>query len=522
MNTVAVHLAHDSVLSLEIDGEVRNIELERLYGKRHYDARHEGARVEDLAALVLREHPTFHIGLVVGDMEPTAQALLEQIGVASIHQVDHHAAHAAGAFYTSPFEESLVVSYDGGGNDGTFRLFQATRREGLRPIDAGHPLNLGIPYRALAHPIQEVHKPDDGRERSNAGKLMGLAAFGRIRPEWTEPIATYFRDCAVVNTAAPTEMYPWVVARLKVLGASLGKDFSRNALTEADGRDLACTGQYVFENLVLETVLPVITDLALPVCITGGCALNVVVNQRLADLIDVPVFVPPNPNDCGLAQGAILSRLRPDRPVNVTYSGPDILDRETLPDAVARHGAIEVTVSGLAGLLAEGAVVAVMRGRSEHGPRALGHRSILCNPAVPGMKARLNERVKFREGFRPYAPVVRQEDVHRYFSNASHDLSYMSFNPTVRPEWRVRLAAAVHVDGTARVQTVTPAQNRWLHDVLTAFEARSGFGALVNTSFNSKGRPMVTRVTEALELLRSTDLDYVVIESWLFSKASTR
>ena len=180
----------------------------------------------------------------------------------------------------------------------------------------------------------------------------------------------------------------------------------------------------------------------------------------------------------------------------------------------------DLNIDVIARALHEGCVVAVMRGRSEHGPRALGNRSILCNPAVPGMQARLNERVKFREGFRPYAPVVRQHDVHTYFENARHDLSYMSFNPTVRAGWRERLSAAVHVDGTARVQTVTREQNAWIYDVLTAFERVSGFGVLVNTSFNSKGRPMVTSVVDAIDLFLTTDLDCLVIDAWLFRKAT--
>jgi carbamoyltransferase len=138
------------------------------------------------------------------------------------------------------------------------------------------------------------------------------------------------------------------------------------------------------------------------------------------------------------------------------------------------------------------------------------------------MKARLNDRVKFRESFRPYAPVVRADDVCKYFEKAKHDMSFMSFNPTVRSSWREDLAAAVHVDGTARVQTITREQHPWLFDLLTAFERLSGFGVLVNTSFNSKGRPMVTRVSDALDLFLSTELDCLVIESWLFRKPHSR
>lgn len=403
LDTVAIHLSHDSVLSVDVAGDVRNIELERIYSKRHYDVRHEGPSLHDLAALVQREHHQFHTGIVVGDVDKTAEDLLGLLGVTSIHQVDHHLAHAAAAFYESPFERSLIVSYDGGGNDGTFRTFVATRESGVQPLGSGYPLNLGIPYRALAHPIQDIKKPDDGRERSNGGKLMGLAAYGEIRPEWITPLTAYYRKCAAVNTAAPTHMYQWVVARLEPLGARLRLDLSKNALTGSDARDLARTAQHVFENVFLDTVLPIAIDQGLPICVTGGCALNVVTNQRLAESIDLPIFAPPNPNDSGLAQGALLFRSRPTTPATVTYSGSAIADIDTLPAVAARHRAVEVRPFEITQLLVDGCVVAVMRGNSEHGPRALGNRSILCNPRIPGMKARLNERVKFKEMFRPYA-----------------------------------------------------------------------------------------------------------------------
>lgn len=162
-----------------------------------------------------------------------------------------------------------------------------------------------------------------------------------------------------------------------------------------------------------------------------------------------------------------------------------------------------------------------MRGGSEHGPRALGHRSLFCHPGIPGMKDRLNQRVKFREDFRPYAPVLRDQDRDRFFENARNDLTYMSFNPKVRPAFRAALASALHVDSTARAQTVTPAQNPWLYELLTEFERLTGFGVLLNTSFNSKGLPIVTRIADAMEIFTATDIDCLLIEDHLFRKAKT-
>jgi len=516
MFALALHLNHDSTLSLDLDGEFHNLELERIFRTRHFDARHERPPLDALVALVRRYHRHFDLGLHVGPMDDFAGELFSLLNVGDVRCVDHHVAHAAAALYASPFETALVVSYDGGGNDGTFRTFVGRRQDGLSAVDAGLRLNLGIPYRALAHPIREIRKPDDGKERSNAGKLMGLAAYGQERREWMAPLRQFYIDCSAVDSFAG--MYRWVVSRLEGLGRALGLTLTRDALSGADAYDLACTGQRVFEDIVLEAVLPLVERYRLPLCMTGGCALNVILNQRLAEMVEVPIFVPPNPNDCGLAQGALLLQSRPALPAAVTYSGPPIEGLDQLPALAARHRAVAATPCEVASRLHAGHAVAVMRGQSEHGPRALGHRSILCDPSVPGMKDRLNERVKFREPFRPYAPVVRAGDLHTYFQNARHDLSYMSFNPTIRPEWRQRLAAAAHVDDTARVQTVTAVQNPWLFAALGEFARLRGFGVLVNTSFNTKGRPMVSRVDDAMHLLQTTDLDALVIDDWLFSR----
>jgi len=499
------------------DNEFCNVELERIYRKRHYDWKTDGRDLDELVGLVRDDGETFEAGVVVGDPDTLAEEFFLKLGIRRFRNVDHHVAHAAAAFYQSPFDHSLLISYDGGGNDGTFRTFIGRRGTGVTPLAVDFPLNLGIPYRALANPIADIHKPDDGKERTNAGKLMGLAAYGTVRPEWIGPMASYYQACSTI--AMTGTMYLRVLDRLRDLGKEIGVCLSRDALSGADAYDLARTGQHVFEMLFLERVLPLVKKYALPICISGGCALNVLMNQRLSEITGLPMFVPPNPNDCGLALGAILFVTNPRDPVEATYSGVPPLDGHQLPARVAELGAVEARAADVARLLSQGAVVAVMRGNSEHGPRALGNRSILCDPSIKGMKDRLNLRVKFREAFRPYAPVVRAEDAGLYFENTGqNEMPYMSFNPTVRVQWRDAFASAVHVDGTARVQTVTREQNRWLTEVLTEFHKLKGYGALLNTSFNVKGKPMVATISDALTVFLSTDIDYLVIDDWLFSK----
>jgi predicted NodU family carbamoyl transferase len=167
--------------------------------------------------------------------------------------------------------------------------------------------------------------------------------------------------------------------------------------------------------------------------------------------------------------------------------------------------------------LSNGKIVGVVRGNSEHGPRALGNRSIICNPAYDNMKDILNQKVKNREWYRPFAPVCKLEDVSKYF-NFSGESRWMGFCPTVKEEWREKLVSITHVDGTARVQTVTEKQNPWLYNLLTEFEKKSGIGVLLNTSFNVNGKPILSRYTDAIQVYDKTQMDCLILNDYYFTK----
>jgi carbamoyltransferase len=165
----------------------------------------------------------------------------------------------------------------------------------------------------------------------------------------------------------------------------------------------------------------------------------------------------------------------------------------------------------------EGKIIGVVQGCSEHGPRALGHRSIICNPSIPEMKDILNHKVKHREWYRPFAPVVRLEDVSKYFE-WDKESRWMSFCPLVKEEWREKLPAITHVDGTARVQTVTKEQNEWLYNLLTEFNELTGIGVLLNTSFNVNGKPILSTYKDAFEIYNKTELDCLLLEDYYIRK----
>jgi carbamoyltransferase len=213
----------------------------------------------------------------------------------------------------------------------------------------------------------------------------------------------------------------------------------------------------------------------------------------------------------------ILNHIKPESAIDITYSGIPILDENTLMTYFEDNKSEKLEMKNLVKDLNEGKIVGVVRDNSEHGPRALGNRSILCNPTFPDMKDILNSKVKNREWYRPFAPVCRLEDVSKYF-DFEGESRWMSFCPTVKKEWRNKLVSITHVDNTARVQTVTKDQNPWLYDLLTEFEKVSGVGVLLNTSFNVNGKPILSRYSDAINVYKNTKMDCLLLQDFYFKK----
>lgn len=447
----------------------------------------------------------------------------------------HHQSHAAGCFYQSPYENALVFSFDGGGNDGMFNIYLANRENGvallkkvINPIfDYTHfAYNLGFSYMVFAHYLDDI-KQESALSDGNLvypGKLMGLASYGNVRSGWVP----YFKQFYKNDPEGHTYM-DWI----KILQDRINSDHQRmglplvifdekNRFTGQLAYDIAATSQKVFEECFLEIAEPYFKEYPdLPICITGGCALNIILNTIVATRYNKEVFVGPNPNDCGIAAGMLLEEMKPKHPVDLTYSGLPLLGLDTiiqyLDPPSTRIATSTVDIKKLASEIFDGNIIGIARGRAEHGPRALGNRSIICNPAIPDMKDTLNQKVKNREWYRPFAPVVRLEDVNKYFE-WDRESRWMSFCPNVRDEWKQTLVSITHVDGTARVQTVTREQNEFLYDLITEFEKLSGFGVLLNTSFNVNGKPLVTNVDEAFKVFYNTQLDGLVLEDLFVTK----
>ena len=424
------------------------------------------------------------------------------------HFVDHHLAHAASAFLASPFDEAAVIALDGRGERATTSYWhgRGTCLDLIGQVDLPH--SLGLLYEDLTAYLGFLRSSDEY-------KVMALASYGTPR------YASAFRQIVQVDSGG----------QYRVDGACLEDRFgparARGGPIEQRHFDLARSLQLVLEESVVQLAQWVRETTGSPrVCLAGGVALNCVMNARLRDArVFDEVWVQPAAGDAGTALGAALWVDARQRPHGSHYRmehallGPDFTDDEIeafLQWSKLPYRRLDDVAAETADLLARDQVIGWFQGRMEFGPRALGARSILASPIRADMQARLNE-IKDREDFRPVAPVVLEEDAGAWFDGASV-APFMLFVYDVLPDKVDRIPAVRHVDGTARVQTIRRNQHPLYYDVVRAFKQRTGVPVLINTSFNTRGEPIVCTPRDAIESFWTSPLDALVIGSFLLQK----
>jgi carbamoyltransferase len=448
----------------------------------------------------------------------------------------HHASHAAAAFLAAPTRRAAILTADGVGEWATLTVGHGERRHDapaaitlLREIR--YPHSLGMLYSTFTAFLGFEVNEDEY-------KVMGLAAYGA--PRFADEVRKLVRRAADGAFALELAGFDYHAGATRAWSRRFEEIFGPPRapldaidLESDDGRrwaDLAASVQLVLEEEMVEQCRRARVESGLPdLCLGGGVALNVKANARiLAECGFERVFVPPAPGDAGCALGAALYADRvhfgqPDRELpDHPFWGP-VVDGAALA-RVAREDGLPVeegdVVERVAEELAAGKVVGWMDGACELGPRALGNRSILAAPHDAAMRDRLNQKIKFREEFRPFAPVVPAEVADRWFELAPGGARlgrFMSGLARVRvPE---RLGAVTHVDGTARVQVVDAAMAPRLHALLHAFGRRTGVPVLVNTSFNLAGEPIVTTALEGYSTFRRSGIDLLAAPGVLVGKA---
>jgi carbamoyltransferase len=476
-------------------------------------------------------------------------AALDRGKVPPIVYRQHHHSHAASAFLPSPYQSAAVLCVDGVGEWATTTIWHG-RGTTLEPVaEIRFPHSLGLLYSAFTHFCG--FKVDSGEY-----KLMGLAPYGRpiyadlIRQELIDvkPDGSFrlhidnFEFLAGRQMTGPAFERLFGVPRRPAESPLLDHHF-----------DLAASVQAVTEDVMVRlarTARATTSERAL--CLAGGVALNCVANGRLLreDVFD-DLWVQPAAGDAGGALGAAMSVSvergagRPHVPAERDAMSGSLLGQawsdEQIRSALDRHRAAYVVLDDddlfevIAHQLADGKIVGWFQGRMEFGPRALGARSILGDPRDPQMQRQMNLKIKFRESFRPFAPAVLLERVHEYF-DLNRPSPYMLFVARIAEAQRLRsttadatgidllnvprstIPAVTHVDGSARVQTVSESDNLPFHRLLTAFDKITGCPVLVNTSFNVRGEPIVNTPQEAYACFMRTDIDSLAIGHFVLEK----
>jgi len=481
----------------------------------------------------------------------------------SILFTEHHQAHAASAFYPSPFDEAAILTVDGVGEWATTTVGQGKGEEIQILKELRFPHSLGLLYSAFTSYC-------GFRINSGEYKLMGLAPYGE--PKYVQAIYDNLIDVKPDGSFWLNMQFFGFLRSLTMANERFhhlfgGPPRPPEAPVEARHMDVARSIQVVTEELILKLARHAreVTGLQ-SLCMAGGVALNCVANGRiLREKVFERLWIQPAAGDAGGALGAAMAvaadaRRRAARPetrgglacspgpggdeadsMQGALLGPEFSEAEV--EAVLKsHRAVcqrlddETLLGRTVALLQQEKIIGWVQGRMEFGPRALGNRSILGDARSRRMQSVMNLKVKFRESFRPFAPVVRREKVSDYFElNAASP--YMLLVAPVKEslrqpvkgsarglerlkQLRSSIPAVTHVDYSARIQTVTPQQNPRLYALLQRWEQATGCGVLVNTSFNVRGEPIVCTPDDAYRCFVHTEMDYLVIGNFLLERAA--
>lgn len=537
---------HDSAAVLIIDGEVvAAIEEERLTRLKHtnkaplsairFCLEKAGITIgevdkfvfpgkEELINGMLRSHYMVnHRIKEFRDVKQTIRKLFHthfncEIDTKKIEFVPHHITHAASTYYQSGFENSLVVTLDGQG-DGLSGMIIDARGNEWEILDCLESDNsLGFFYVEVISFL--------GYKMFDEYKVMGLAPYGNPK--------VYRRIFKQFYSLLENGEHKIHFDKIKLLFAITNPRRKGDPFDQVH-KDIAASLQEALEEIVMHKCIHYSEKtMHSNLCLAGGVAHNCSMNGKILNSqIFEQVFVQPASHDAGTALGAALylyHQSYPDRKKNMlshVYWGTDIDEstekvEELLSDweGFVSFEKQDSIASATAKLLAEGYVIGWVQGQSEFGPRALGNRSIIADPRPTKNKEIINSMVKKREGYRPFAPAVLKEEVEQYFEvpEKQKEFPFMLFVLKVKEEKQTLLGAVTHVDGTARVQTVSQNTNQKFWDVINEFNKLTGVPVLLNTSFNNNAEPIVDSAYDSLICFLTTDINYLVLGEYLIKK----
>jgi carbamoyltransferase len=446
-----------------------------------------------------------------------------------IKRYHHHTAHAASSFYLSGFDEALVVTMDNSG-DGISSQIMLGKNGKLELLkNWSRPNSFGTYYSCITQLA--------GFDRdSDEYKLMGLAPYGNpdaynfnfllsnddngnytLNQEYIYPIQQ--------GQSFPNKQIPLYN---QILSDKLDISNSFSIQKSKIQKDLAASAQKHLEDIICKWINYWLKKTGQKnICLAGGVTMNCVMNKKIRERCHIDnLFIPPFAGDQGVSIGnAFLAGLEnnilPDKQHFTAYTGRYFTTNEI--ETILTHNNIsykiqEDVVRKAAQYISEGKIIGWFQGKAEIGARALGNRSILANPAIKGIKDKINQKIKFRESFRPFCPSVLAEDFNIYFISDLHEIPYMNVTVDCKPLTITELPEVVHADNTARVQTVSSENNVIFHQLLTELKNKTGHGVVLNTSLNVRNQPMAYDVNDALITFFTSGMDALFIENILIEK----
>jgi len=560
---------HDSAAALIVDGEIIAATQEERFSRKKFDPgfpeqsirfclKEAGLNLSDIDEIVYYEKPwlsferlleclvataPLSLGLFLGAMpiwmreklntRGTIQKKIKnyfpQDSIPPIAFSEHRLSHAASAFFPSPFEDAAILCLDGVGEWATTSAWigNGNNIESLWEIHFPH--SLGLLYSAFTHFC-------GFKVNSGEYKLMGLAPYGN--PKYVDLIKEHLIDLKEDGSFRLNLHYFPFSQSMKMTNKNFASLFGvpargMEASMQQVYKDLAASIQKVTEEVLLKLARHLQKQTGKNnLCLAGGVALNCVANGLLArEKVFENIWVQPAAGDCGGALGAALASyhlqyghprtVRKTDKMKAALLGPSYSDAEILEvlerskvayERLDRGALLQAAVADLKSQK----VLGWFQGAMEYGPRALGNRSILGDPRDPEMQSRMNLKIKFRESFRPFAPVVLADRVQDFYTDPAAD-PYMLFVSHVKPDYAGSFPAVTHVDGSARIQKIDDPQRMIFH-LLKSFEEETGCPLLINTSFNVRGEPIVCSPFEALRCFVQTDMDCLYLGSFRISK----
>ena len=459
--------------------------------------------------------------------------------------VSHHLAHAASAYYTSMFDKALVFVADGGGDlvngqEEAESVYIGTRDNGLQLLEQRLQTNVIhniIREQFHLYPfMNEEYKTEQISIAKKYEQITYTLGFGWNQSGKTMGLASYGKELIELNVPPIYNMQYGLTAEFlirEIYQLYLSSGLSYPAFINENKEDIARTLQSFTESLVLNIICYLIEKYQiLHLCLAGGLFLNCLLNHKILEKYpDITLHICPAAGDDGQSIGAayiayqyyVDNQLYNKNASSLPYLGisyddkqiKEALEKKNLPYFYYENKNELCKI--IAKEIYQNKIIGFFTGRSEVGPRALCHRSILANATWDGMKDYLNKKVKHRENFRPFAPVIMEEFEMQYFE-LKQSSPYMLLAPVVAKEYASKIPSVVHIDQTARVQSVNKKNNPFIHQIIESFYDLSGVPVILNTSFNDNGEPIVETPMDAINTFLSTNIDVLILEGFLIYK----